>query len=95
MSDSKLTRAQGVVLLVVVPVGLFMFGAVTSALWGWFVVPTFGAPPLSIPAAIGLRVLASLVRPPLERFDFDAFITRALLGPPMFLCVGWVVQLFI
>lgn len=49
MSDSKLTRAQGVVLLVVVPVGLFMFGAVTSALWGWFVVPTFGAPPCRSP----------------------------------------------
>ncbi len=32
-------------------------GWVLSILWGWFMVPTFGLPALSIPAAIGVALV--------------------------------------
>jgi hypothetical protein len=33
-------------------------GLVAAKLWSWFIVPTFGLPKLSMPAAIGLWLLA-------------------------------------
>ena len=36
-------------------------GWVLSILWGWFMVPLFGLPALSIPAAIGVSLVAALL----------------------------------
>ena len=36
-------------------------GYVFGIVWGWFIVPTFGLPPLNIPQAIGLGMLVSFM----------------------------------
>ena len=38
-------------------------GLALSAVWGCVMVPAFSLPPLSVPAAIGLAALVSLVAP--------------------------------
>lgn len=42
--------------------GLAVFeGFALKTLWAWFVVPTFGLPELSIPVAIGIALIVSLL----------------------------------
>lgn len=42
--------------------GLAVFeGFVLKSMWAWFVVPTFGLPELSIPVAIGISLIVSLL----------------------------------
>lgn len=42
--------------------GVFvMYGAALALMWGWFVVPTFGLPPLATAPATGLWLLARLL----------------------------------
>lgn len=36
-------------------------GYVFKAMWAWFVVPTFGAPVISVPVAIGLAYIVGLL----------------------------------
>lgn len=42
----------GVVTLIVI--SSLWYGYVLSVIWGWFIAPTFSAPLLSVPAAIGM-----------------------------------------
>jgi len=74
-----------------------------SVLWGWFVVPMFGLPVLTIPAAAGLLLVASfLVDDPPEKTsvaDFNDLVIRAA-GKLAGKCVvgvvlGWVILQFI
>lgn len=79
-------------------------GYVLTVLWGWFIVPTFGAPPLKIPAAIGLSIIVAFtahqytdcVQP--ER-TFGERLARATtysaLVPACMLLVGWIVKAFL
>lgn len=43
-------------LIALVPLTL-LSGLVLTDLWAWFIVPTFGLDPLSLPAAIGLSII--------------------------------------
>lgn len=56
-----LAALLGITLIValIITVSSIVNGYVFSILWGWFVVPTFGLAPLSIPAAIGLAMCVS------------------------------------
>lgn len=65
MSDLLTTVLAGLVALlgvtliivIIITTSALVNGYVLSILWGWFVVPTFGLAPLSIPAAIGLAMV--------------------------------------
>lgn len=75
-------------------------GYVLSVLWGWFVVP-LGAPPVTIPVAIGVSLVVSLLTKSVRPTDIDgelqlgkqAYIAAA--GPALMLFVGWIVKAFL
>lgn len=80
-------------------------GWALSIIWGWFVVPLFGLPSLSVPAAIGLALTLNLfVRPEYDEKRYQnsdlaeitgALIGKGLLGPLVVLGLGWIVKQFI
>lgn len=84
-------------------------GFVLSVLWGWFVVPLFGLPVLSIPLAFALVIVAGTLHPtyqspPKIRKQFleeegtakrIGDLIGAVLGPLVSLGLGWVVLKFI
>lgn len=96
--------------LVVLVIALFVVapivsGLALSILWGWFVVPVFSLPSLSIPAAIGLTLTLQV----LIRIDYDekryanaeigevigVIASKAFFAPLMVLAFGWLVKQFI
>ena len=44
-------------------VGVLVDGFILKTLWGWFVVPTFSIPPLTLPMAAGLACMLLLLDP--------------------------------
>ena len=86
-------------LLIATPLLVLLNGWVLSVLWGWFAVPVFGLPALSIPAALGVQVIVSFLTkhhrkdiPDDERIERLMFYTLRAFG---WLAVGWVVQMFL
>lgn len=82
-------------------------GYALSVLWGWFVVPTFGAPALDIVPAIGFAIMVSYLT--YQTHDYEVkkgwglgetvvYIIIILLDiiakPSIALVFGWVVHLF-
>lgn len=55
-------------------VSMTVHGYTLATLWGWFVVTTFAAPVLSIPAAIGLRIIVRYltINPPNRKLELEA-----------------------
>ena len=84
-------------------IGSIWRGYVFSILWGWFAVPVFGLPTLSIAAAIGIAMLISfLVYQPQHyedtRSDYQKIASAigvVIFYPALVLLVGWVVTLFL
>lgn len=90
--------------------GLFMVSAIAAALivyrgwvfsilWGWFAVPVFALPAISIPAAIGIAAIVSLLtsHTAAESKDGDRWskFVGVLLGPAMVLLVGWIAKQYL
>ena len=88
--------------------GLAFLGAIWrgyafSILWGWFIVPIFGLPVLSIPLAIGLSMVVSFLTYQFihtvdDRSVKDKAIEGISLGilhPAFALFFGWIVTLFL
>ena len=77
-------------------------GYALSVLWGWFVVPIFGAPRLSIVPAIGIAMVVGYLTHQIEtRRDEEGFgrqmaksTALAILKPAFTLFFGWIVHLF-
>lgn len=86
------------ILLLIGAVAATYSGFVLSVLWGWFFVPTFGLPKLSVPAAIGISMTVSyLTKDPIENQDqeFSDKMFSVFLYPTFALVAGWVIQLFL
>ena len=78
-------------------------GYVLTALWAWFVVPTFGLPALAIAPAIGIAMVVSFLTHQSDASkepdgDLSARMSRSiahtLLMPALVLGIGWVVHQF-
>jgi len=78
-------------------------GYALSVLWGWFVVPTLGAPALHIVPAIGVAMVVSYLTYQThncqkEKKSFGETIAEgtamAILKPSFALFFGWIVHLF-
>lgn len=74
---------------------------VVRSLWGWFVVPALGAPPLSLPLAAGLCLTVQTIRPawpPRESDDefaaWWAVVKRQFLAPVVAWGIGWVIHVW-
>lgn len=77
-------------------------GYTFSVLWGWFIVPTFGVPNLSIASAIGITLGASILtqQTQYEKEDpgFGIKIVirsgKLILKALVVLIIGWIVHQF-
>jgi hypothetical protein len=76
---------------------MILRGWVLSVMWGWFIVPAFGLPALSIPIAIGIAMIMSYLTHQIEPDDSSTAKAagHAFGGPIMVLLLGWIVQMFI
>ncbi len=104
---NKVFSALGTLIAVValIVAGIIFQGYVLSVLWGWFIVPTFGAPALGLVPAIGISIVVIYLvywpdqhRKDREETTMDTEIMRAgmaiLLKPAAALLAGWIVQMF-
>lgn len=86
------------ILLPAVVISTAWSGYVLSILWGWFVVPVFHLPGLSIAQAVGLAIVVGMVTRDLnvKREEQDAMSAFAvpLLYNLLMLGIGWVVHQF-
>ena len=77
-------------------------GYTLSIMWGWFIVTTFAIVPISVPAAIGINILAALFTKTPKRIDKDNVreddvmygIVVSILWSVLALAVGYVVTKF-
>ena len=90
-------------MLGLIALGAMWSGYVLTILWGWFVVPTFGMPPLALVPAIGLAVVVGYLthqytpkaaKPEGDgKWDETGRVTAHMLLRPAFtLLMGWVVK---
>jgi len=98
MSIEKTSSGEVVVLIVAYPFAAMWHGFVGKTLWGWFVVPTFGLPMLTLPVAIGLGLTISFwavnvnVQPRYK--EIVELIAISATRPAVALLVGWIVKGF-
>lgn len=85
------------------PVSSLLHGFVMCQLWSWFVVPALHAPPLRIPFALGISLLATFLTTPIstkksvetEDKPLLQICIETLLQPVMALAIGWIYHLFV
>ncbi len=82
--------------------GTILKGFVLSKLWGWFIVPYFSLPTLSVPLAIGVAATVSFLTlqhiPNNKKSEEDRAadaISSTLILPFVFLLIGWVVTFWL
>lgn len=89
--------------LALIPLSAIWRGYVLTALWAWFVVPTFNLPTLALAPAIGLSLVVSYLthqsdaaKPPEGDFadKTGRACASAFLLPLFVLGIGWVVHQF-
>lgn len=92
------------IFLLVLAYGIVVSGWVLTVLWGWFVVPVFKIPALSLPVAIGIsgmiRLLTYTDTSDLQQKEQDSGERRGrliggLLSPWFLLLLGWIVHFFV
>lgn len=111
--DTKMLGGCALVILGIAYVPFFAvltimtYGLVFSQLWAWFVVPIFGLPTLSVPAAYGLASILSLTSPTVKspkNEDYELWpawkkigtpVVELLTRPLIVLAVGWVLHFMI
>ena len=88
---------------VVLVLGTILNGIALSIMWGWFIVPVFAAPPITVPAAIGLSIIIGYLTSDLSlKREVSEDTTEAviklimisILKPLAYLGFGYVVTLF-
>lgn len=82
-------------------IGWLYSGFVLSVLWGWFVVPVFHLPALTIPVAIGLGLIVGLLTqkiPTDEELKASSIINvflYPLINGTILLVAGYVAHMFV
>lgn len=78
-------------------------GYVLSTLWGWFLVPIFDLPALSVPAAVGVALIVGYLthqhkiesekeKTTNEKISaLGMLVGHMILKPAFALCFGWIV----
>lgn len=100
-AEAKEGCLYAIILILISPLAAMWKGYVLSILWAWFVVTTFHAPPLTIPAAIGVSYVVTLLvfyrhrTPKNQAPELDQFVESlvgAFLVPALSLGFGWIVN---
>lgn len=100
------SAAVGVVAILALSIiwSAFWFGLALSLLWGWFVVPLFGAAQIGTVQAYGLiltlkALQAKIPNKDIKEASFGDRIARTMMLPPfiagIFIGVGWVVSIWV
>lgn len=100
--DEKTVAALGcLAVLTIYPVAVILRGYVLSTLWGWFLVPVFQIPQLTVVPAIGLSLIAGFLtlhaQVGLQKQTFETLSKRlvdVVLYPIMAFAIGWIVARF-
>ena len=99
----KVGTTAAVVGTIAWPAAGLWWAHVLTILWAWFIVPTFGAPPLTLANAIGVSLVAGMFKATVQSHTFDAddpendTYARAAAGfltPLFLLVVGAIVRSF-
>lgn len=84
--------------IILTPFVFVLHGFVYATLWGWFVAPTFDLPNLSIPTAIGIDLLLSLVFSGVNtgksNKNFQEVLLFCITFPLLVLFTAWIVLQF-
>ena len=107
MGDKEKGCMVAVLSVLGVPV-LIALSAVTSGwalsiLWGWFVVPVFGLPALTIAQAVGVSYVVSFLtrrtaqpnKGEKEHSDVVWGVSVLFIAPLLTLGIGWIIHLFV
>lgn len=95
--------------LLAVVVGTIANGWALSTLWGWFIVPLFGLPALSIPYALGISTIAGFLLSANNTSKSDSksngdrelstlfaeLIALVVLRPAFAVLMGWIILQFV
>lgn len=85
-------------LFALIALSAMLRGYVLSVLWGWFIVPTFGLPGISIPIAIGIGIILSFTTHQIsaarEKQSTGDHVFNIVAHPLLVLLIGWIVTLF-
>ena len=92
----------GIGLIAVYAVAAIFHGWVFSQLWEWFAVTTFGAPSITVFAAIGISLLFSFYQIPnltkgrdkTSAEKWGEVIGLVIFKPLLYLLIGWIVFCF-
>lgn len=88
-------------LIAIIPISIVLRGWVLSILWRWFMVSAFHLPILSIPAAIGVSCVISMLTRETsyakedEKYTWSTKFFIGLIGPFISLGFGWLVRLWL
>lgn len=88
--------AVGALLLIIIPVALYYAWA-ASYLWDWFIVPTFGAPQLSVLQIWGICLTLGVLRPRLDlqkrnHDGWESGIFTLVFAPLVALGLGYAIK---
>jgi hypothetical protein len=95
LSEGFLAGAIMLLLALVYLIPAFLLKAwVLTKLWGWYLVPFFGARPLSLPLAFGLATIASFLVPAHPQCEKDQkwyiSASRPFMAPLFDLLAVWI-----
>ena len=97
-----ISLAVGLIVVTIVP-SLLVHGYVLSILWGWFIVPQFGLPALSLASAVGVSLVTGYmssgrrngreIEKELKGVDyFNNYISYHFVLPFMLLGIGYILK---
>lgn len=103
-TKNEFVEAFGWVALVVIiaPAAALYCGWATSVLWGWFMVPKLGLPPITAAHGAGLVLLTAGLRG-FQIHETPKCITRSvservsgiIFGPLLVLALGWLLSWYV
>ena len=101
-SDKSEAMIGSLILVISLPFGAVWSGYVLSILWGWFIVPTFEAPTLTVVPAIGLAMVVGYLtkQETAAKDERDAAeriagaLSSMFVYPLFALIFGWVLHFF-
>jgi hypothetical protein len=83
----------------VAPVAIWR-GYVLTILWGWFIVPTFNAPALSVATAIGIALVVGMFSTTKESNKEEKdnalvnYLLNGFVAPALALGIGYLITLY-
>lgn len=96
----EMSCTQAIIVVLLLPIVITLNGFILTLLWSWFIVPQFSLPYLSIPMALGLATILSMLTHQTTDSShnkdktFTTICVEAFSRPLSNLLYGWVITLF-